>query len=224
MLSKSESLVIRESSLKFGRSYRVLTALLGGIPLFLGMRLRSLVYQLVFDKIGQGVQVEVNVNFTRTYLISLGNRAYIRSGANLEVLAENSAIVIGEKATIERGADIRAYAGGSIRIGDRTFIGPYTCLNGRNVRIGQDCLIGHHCGIFAGNHIFKDAQRKINQQGSSFQGIVIEDDCWLGSGVKILDGVTVGKGSVIGAGTVVTKNVAPYSVAVGVPAEVVAHR
>ena len=223
MISKSELLVSQESSLQLGRSYRVVTALVGGIPLSLGMKLRKLVYQLIFAKIGQGVQVEANVNFTRPYLISLGNRAYIRSGANLEC-GENSSLVIGEKAVIERGADIRAYNDGNVRIGDRTFISSYTCLNGRNVRIGKDCLIGHHCGIFANNHLFRDPQRPINQQGLSYQGIVIEDDCWLGSGVKILDGVTVGKGSVIGAGTIVTKNVAPYSVAMGVPARVVAHR
>jgi acetyltransferase-like isoleucine patch superfamily enzyme len=53
---------------------------------------------------------------------------------------------------------------------------------------------------------------------------LIEDDCWLGSGVKVLDGVTIGKGSVIGAGSVVTKNIPPFSVAVGVPARVIKSR
>lgn len=59
---------------------------------------------------------------------------------------------------------------------------------------------------------------------SGSKGIVIEDDCWLGTGVKILDGVTIGKGSVIGAGAVVTKNIPSYSVAVGVPAKVISKR
>ncbi|MBA2748254.1 MAG: acyltransferase, partial [Tatlockia sp.] len=56
------------------------------------------------------------------------------------------------------------------------------------------------------------------------QGVVIEDNCWLGYGVKVLDGVTIGEGSVIGAGAVVTKDIPPYSVAVGVPAKVVRSR
>jgi acetyltransferase-like isoleucine patch superfamily enzyme len=53
---------------------------------------------------------------------------------------------------------------------------------------------------------------------------VIEDDCWLGTGVKVLDGVTIGQGSVVGAGAVVTKDIPPYSVAVGIPSKVIAQR
>ncbi|HOZ23028.1 MAG TPA: DapH/DapD/GlmU-related protein, partial [bacterium] len=55
-------------------------------------------------------------------------------------------------------------------------------------------------------------------------GVVIEDDCWLGAGVMVLDGVTIGTGSVIGAAAVVTKDIPPYSVALGIPAKVVATR
>ena len=53
---------------------------------------------------------------------------------------------------------------------------------------------------------------------------MIEDDCWIGSGVRILDGVTIGHGSIVGAGAVVTKSIPPYSIAVGVPAKVVSQR
>ena len=53
---------------------------------------------------------------------------------------------------------------------------------------------------------------------------MIEDDCWIGSGVRILDGVTIGHGSIVGAGAVVTKSIPPYSVAVGVPAKVMSKR
>jgi acetyltransferase-like isoleucine patch superfamily enzyme len=58
---------------------------------------------------------------------------------------------------------------------------------------------------------------------SGSQAIII-NDCWLGSGVKVLDGVTIGKGSVIGAGSVVTKDIPELSVAVGVPARVIKKR
>ena len=62
-----------------------------------------------------------------------------------------------------------------------------------------------------------------SQQGTK-KGIVIEDDVWIGSGCKILDGITIGKGSVIGAGTVCTKDVEPYSVIVGVPGKLLKRR
>ncbi|MGQ9872018.1 DapH/DapD/GlmU-related protein [Leptodesmis sp.] len=54
----------------------------------------------------------------------------------------------------------------------------------------------------------------MNQQGHSYKGIVIEDDCWLGTGVRVLDGVTIGKGSIIGAGSVVIKDVPTEAVGV----------
>ena len=60
----------------------------------------------------------------------------------------------------------------------------------------------------------------IIDQGVSCKGVTIEDDCWLGSRCIILDGVTVGKGSVIAAGCVVTKSVPPYSIVAGVPGKV----
>jgi acetyltransferase-like isoleucine patch superfamily enzyme len=56
------------------------------------------------------------------------------------------------------------------------------------------------------------------------KGIVIEDDVWIGAGARILDGVTIARGSVIGAGSVVTKSTQPYSIVVGVPAKIVSSR
>ena len=74
------------------------------------------------------------------------------------------------------------------------------------------------------NHIYDDPKISIRLQGIRANGIKIEDDVWLGVGSTVLDGVTIGKGSVIGAGAVVTKNIPPYSVAVGVPANVIKER
>ncbi len=131
---------------------------------------------------------------------------------------------IGNKVRIDRGADVRAHQGGEVEIGDRAYIGPYACISGRGIKIGQDCLISSHSGIYGNSHNFSDSNLTIREQGLSYQGIVIEDDCWLGTGVKVLDGVTIGKGSVISAGAVVMKDIPPYSVAAGVPARVISHR
>jgi acetyltransferase-like isoleucine patch superfamily enzyme len=92
------------------------------------------------------------------------------------------------------------------------------------IKIGKDCMIASHSSLYANNHIFADPNKRFREQGVSTKGIVLEDDCWLGTGVRVLDGVTIGKGSVIGAGAVVTRDIEPYSIAVGVPAKVISKR
>jgi acetyltransferase-like isoleucine patch superfamily enzyme len=92
------------------------------------------------------------------------------------------------------------------------------------VHIGDGVYTGTHVQIAAVNHVYSDPDKFIKDQGITAQGIRIEDDVWLGSTVVVVDGVTIGKGSVVGAGAVVTKDLPPYSVAVGVPAKIVKDR
>ena len=115
--------------------------------------------------------------------------------------------------------------GGSIEIGDNCSINPFCVLYGLGgLKIGNYVRIATHTIVVPANHIFKDPTIPIKLQGLSKIGIVIEDDVWIGAGVKILDGVTIGKGSVIGAGTVLTKTVDPFSVVVGVPGKIIGTR
>ena len=110
-------------------------------------------------------------------------------------------------------------------IGDRTGLGHFLFIGAAGgVRIGNDVLIGNRVSFHSENHIFEDAYRLIRDQGVTRHGIVVEDDCWIGANVTILDGVTIGRGSVIAAGSVVRDVVPPYSVAAGVPARVVRSR
>lgn len=78
--------------------------------------------------------------------------------------------------------------------------------------------------IYAENHNFSDPTSPMKDQGVTVEFVTIEDDCWLASNCIILAGVTVGKGSVIAAGSVVTKDVPPYSVVAGSPAVVIKSR
>lgn len=93
------------------------------------------------------------------------------------------------------------------------------------ITIGNDVMIAHNVLIIGGNHKISDINIPMRLQGEGKQGsIVIEDDVWIGAGVIVLTGIRIGKGSVIGAGSVVTKNIPRYSVAVGNPAKVVKTR
>ena len=112
-----------------------------------------------------------------------------------------------------------------IIIDENAYIAPYVTISGTgNIKIGKNCLIAPHCGIFANNHIFADPTIPIEEQGITRQGIVIEDECWLGHNVTVLDGVIIGKGSIIGAASVVNKNIPPFSITVGTPARIIKNR
>ena len=112
-----------------------------------------------------------------------------------------------------------------IVVGDDTYIGPHSVLGGAGgIRIGRNVVLGNYVQLLAEDHAFADPDRPINEQGVTKKGISIEEDCWLGNNVIVLDGVTIGRGSVVGAGAVVTKDIPSRSVAVGNPARVIRSR
>ncbi|MGL5876403.1 MAG: acyltransferase [Xenococcaceae cyanobacterium] len=230
----------------FHRKEALATKLVEWIPFSI---LKMPLYRTIFARLGTSVQIHRGVQLLRPHGIEIGNKTTLESGVilknvgktskiwigdsvtlesgvRLKSSAHNSRIRIGDGTLIERGVDIKVHSMGTIEIGANTHIGPYTCLSGRAISIGKNCLIASHGGIYAGNHNFSDCTRPIRGQGIIYKekGIAIEDDCWLGSGVRVIDGVTLGRGSVIGAGAVVTKDIPPYSVAVGVPAKVISQR
>ena len=111
---------------------------------------------------------------------------------------------------------------GFIKIGENSSINPFCVLLGYGgITIGSNVRIAAGSYLIAFNHNFDDIKTPIAKQGNNKKGIVVEDDVWIGAGVKILDGVTIGTGSVIGANSTVTKNIPPFSVAVGTPAKVI---
>ena len=90
--------------------------------------------------------------------------------------------------------------------------------------IGNGVRIATQSTILPSNHIFNRKDVMIFEQGLSKQGIVIEDDVWIGAGVKVLDGVIIKKGCVIGANAVVNKSTEEYGIYVGVPAHLIRKR
>lgn len=133
-------------------------------------------------------------------------------------------IIIDGNTIIDKGVILRAY-GSTIKIGKQSSIHAYSLIQaGGPVDIGNYVRIASHTVIVASNHIFDSVNDYICHQGETKIGIIIEDDVWIGSGVKILDGVTIRRGSIIGAGSVVTKSTEEYSVLVGNPARIIKYR
>lgn len=92
------------------------------------------------------------------------------------------------------------------------------------IEIGDYVLIGSNVTISSGRHPIDGAAPPVFARPVKPSPIRIEDDVWIGAGAVIMPGVTLGRGSVIGANAVVTKNTAPYSISVGIPAKVLRYR
>lgn len=140
-----------------------------------------------------------NLNFGGR--IEIGKCCEIHDGALFETNGNN--IILGDYCSLNDGVKLLGH--GSIKIGNY-------------VRIGPDVK------IISFNHKFRDRSIRIINQGLCKKGIVIKDDVWIGANAIILDGVTLGRGSVIGAGSVVTKSTPPYSVCGGNPARLISKR
>ena len=133
-------------------------------------------------------------------------------------------IKIGKGCYLYRGAQLYTM-GGAISIGDNCSVNPYTVLYGTGgLIIGNGVRIAASSTIISANHIFTDRNKFIYKQGLDKKGITIEDDVWIGSGVRVLDGTTIKKGGVIGANAVVTKSTEEYGVYVGIPAKLLKYR
>jgi acetyltransferase-like isoleucine patch superfamily enzyme len=117
---------------------------------------------------------------------------------------------------------------GRITIGRSTWIGQYNNLRaceGGDISIGADCLVSQFCTLVGSNHrTTRGTLIRLQGPDRSRLGVSIEDDVWIGSGVALLPGVVVGKGAVIGANSVVTKDVPPYEIWAGSPARRIRER
>jgi len=112
-----------------------------------------------------------------------------------------------------------------MELGSNVSIHPMTNIDATGgVVIGSNVSIAHAVTILSTAHTFEQRSIPIKYQPLRMSRTVIEDDVWIGAKATVLAGVTVGKGAVIGTGAVVTRSVPPYSIAVGVPARVLAQR
>lgn len=133
-------------------------------------------------------------------------------------------IIIGSNCELRNGCRVLTY-GGNITIGNNCSINPYTILYGQgNLIIGNNTRIAANCVIIPSNHNFSQTDVPIINQGLTCKGITIGNDVWIGCGARILDGVTISDGCVIGAGSVVTKSTERYGIYAGTPAKLIRKR
>ncbi|GMV49223.1 PAS domain-containing protein [Nitrospirales bacterium NOB] len=158
--------------------------------------------------------------------LELAPRIVIADHVRIHQAPRGGKIALGEGVYVDGHTILETGLGGSITVGASTSIGINCELSAYvgHIRIGAHVMMGSCCRMFPHNH-GTASDHLIQQQPLSSKGnIVVEDDVWLGSGAILLSGVHVGKGAIVGAGSVVTKPVPPNAIAVGNPARIVKYR
>ncbi|MHC6536963.1 acyltransferase [Latilactobacillus sakei] len=181
--------------------------------------IRGFLYRWRFKSVKGLLLIGKRVDIYNSSKIELGKNVKLESGSEIQGLSTKG-IKFGNDVTIGRDTMIRPSSyygvgriGDGFEIGNNSSIGPMGYIGcAGQITIGKNVMIGPKVSMFAENHNFNDSNSTIKEQGVSNKGIIIEDNCWIGSSVTILDGVTIGSGSVIAASTVVTKNVPKNSI------------
>lgn len=154
---------------------------------------------------------------------SIGDGA-ILSGLGRDGLRIGTRVNVGAYSRLIVGTDL-ARPGSYIHLGDGCGVGEFASIGGSGgVSIGANTIIGQYFSAHPENHNFSDLSRPIREQGTTRKPISIGEDCWFGARVTVLGGVTIGKGCVIAAGAVVTRDAPPYSIIAGIPGRVVGSR
>lgn len=169
------------------------------------------------------------VTMQHGYQFAAGRNLILEEGVHINALSYEG-IIVGDNVTIAKYSilsctGVIANKGLGICIGNNSAIGAHSFLGGQGgIKIGSDVIMGPHVKIFSENHNYNLPDIIIRRQGESRKGIRIGDNCWVGAGVTILDGVSISNGCIVAAGSVVTDSIPENSVVAGVPAKIIKSR
>lgn len=170
----------------------------------------------------------ISVPLRICYLRLLGAHIGARTNFSRAIITWPHQLWIGDDCDLEN--DVRFHHTGCLKqgpnivIGNRNFFGhrcEFTIMS--RIEIGNDCQFAAGCRFIDVNHEI-DRSVPINLQSCAGRQIKIHDDVWFGANVIVLPGVTVGKGAVVGAGAVITKDIPPYEIWAGTPARKIGER
>jgi acetyltransferase-like isoleucine patch superfamily enzyme len=213
------------SALAFLR-YEAVLFFCGDMPGSLGYLLRRRLYAKLFARLGRQVIFGRGIALRQPGRMILGNRVAIDDFVLLDASGSSGqGLVLRDNVIVSRNSVIQGKTG-PILIDEHSDIGCNVVLSSTSgIYIGRSVLIASNCYIGGGRYRHDRVDVPMKEQGLCSRGAIsIDDDVWLGAGVIVLDGVSIGKGCIIGAGSVVTGDIPPYSVAVGMPARVIRKR
>lgn len=205
--------------------FELLTSLLGPMPGAAGLLLRRVLYRPLLGRLGRGCTIGRDVVIRHPRRISIGDGVVIDDGVVLDAKGPGGGITIHDGVVLSRGV-VLSCKGGPIVIGERANLAIGCVVHaGAEVRVGKYNLLAAHCYLVGvGNHGMDRTDIPMMAQPVVSRGVSLGDDVWLGAKVVVLDGVTIGQGAVVGACSLVTRDIPPYAVAVGCPARVIRRR
>jgi acetyltransferase-like isoleucine patch superfamily enzyme len=221
---KYSELVVGKPGLGALLRYELLCGLLGALPGALGLWLRGRLYRRLLGSVGRNVLFGRNLTLRHPHKIHVGDDVVVDDNCMLDAKgSSNTGIVLGDGVFVGRNS-ILVCKDGDIEIGRRVNIS-YFCeiFSSNRVRVGDNTLIAAYCYLMSGgSYDFESSVPMADQEVFGSVGpLEIGPDCWLGAKTVVLDGASIGAGSVVGAGAVVNRPIPPRSVAVGLPARVV---
>lgn len=224
-VQKYQELVVGQKGFFKLFRYEFIFLLSSWIPGALGLFLRGKLYPLLLGRVGRGVIFGRNVVLRYPHKIFLGNNVVIDDNCLIDAKGrDNHGIVIGDNVFVGRNT-ILLCTDGDIYIEDNVSIGFNSEVMSANyVKLGKNVLISSYCFLNAATHDFERTDIAVSEQASIARKIVLEENVWLAAHVTILDGITIGKDTIVGAGAVVNKDLPPLSIAVGMPAKVIRSR
>lgn len=217
-----QDLALGSDSIWYLIKYELIMLLVSWVPGALGLVLRKWLYPCILGSVGRNVIFGQGVSIRHGLKISLGDNVIVDDGAVLDAKGgSNNGITVKRDTIVSRNV-VLSCKNGDIAIGEACTIGISTlvhAMEGSDVVIGDLVLIGAFSYfIGSGPYVTDDLELPFKKQGMLPQGgINVADNVWFGSHVQVLDGVTIGTGSIIGASTVVNKSVDDYAVVAGVP-------
>lgn len=183
--------------------FQIYISMLSSIPTEIGIQIRYYAYKQLFKKTDGFFRIDTGVTILGFENISLGSNI-----------------------TFMKNSYVYAHDGGKLVIGNNFSMNTNTQLgaSGGAIVIKNNCMIGPNCVLRASNHVFNDIALPCNQQGHQYGEILIENGVWIASNCIITANKTIGEGSIIAAGSIVTKNVEPYTMVGGNPAKFIKKR
>lgn len=172
-------------------------------------------------------QLSIRAQLQHQYGCIIDKAARITLTKNSSIALADGVYIGAYTVIICQGYNEHSNSNSILEIGEQTYIGELNNIRaaGGKITIGKKCLISQQVTIVSSNHEIKKDSYIIDQPWTAHKkDIVIGDDVWIGAGAAIMPGVEIGKGAVIAARSVVTKNVLPYEVVAGVPAKKISER
>ncbi len=226
-VKKYKEMFLGDVSFFYFIKYELIVTLFSSVSGALGFALRKIFFRKLFKKIGRNVVFGRNMTIRHPKKIEIGDNVVFDDNTVIDAKGkDNKGIKIGNNVVIGRASTISC-KGGDIEIGNYSNIGPGNIIiSESSIKIGRYVFTaGQLYMIAGGNHSFDRKDIPIWRQPSvSKGGIIIEDDIWIGASSTILDGVKIGKGAIIGAATLVHRRIKPFTVNLGVPAQMVKKR